>query len=276
MQAATRRQRSTTSPASQRRTRTSKPYLCVGVMEREKWSLRDGEESIRGGKIPPPSGASSPADPHRHPRYPKSAQGGGPRPIQTRAHGSPGGPPDPTAEENYPHPIIQSVPKLHKTIRHPGKARLPPPLLDPPPPAEAPMHRRPPHQSRAQAHAPTHAPGGTPTRTQAPRPSRNPKPGGRAPPDPQTPPRTNPGTVRPPGWQPTSARTGIPRSAACRRQRNSIQESPIPHPGQGRSPSAEPPKKPIPREPPDAPGPYCHPTPTTKTTAGQNRDPHPH
>ncbi len=79
-----------------------------------------------------------------------------------------GGPPDPTAEEKLPHPIIQSVPKLHKTIRHPGKARLPRLYWTPPPPAEAPMHRRPPHQSRAQAHAPTHAPGGTPTRTQAP------------------------------------------------------------------------------------------------------------
>ncbi len=32
----TQRQRSTISPASQRHTRTSKPYLCVGVMEREK------------------------------------------------------------------------------------------------------------------------------------------------------------------------------------------------------------------------------------------------
>ncbi len=137
------------------------------------------------------------------------------------------------------------------------------------------MHRRPPHQSRAQAHAPTHAPGATPTRTQAPRPSRNPS-RRQSVPDPQTPPRTHPGTVRPPGWQPTFAGTGIPSSAACRRQRNSIQESPIPHPGQGRSPSAEPPKKPIPREPPDAPGPYCHSTPTTKTTTGQNRDPHPH
>ncbi len=78
-----------------------------------------------------------------------------------------GGPPDPTAEEKLPHPIIQSVPKLHKTIDIPGKARLPR-LYWTPPPAEAPMHRRPPHQSRAQAHAPTHAPGGTPTRTQAP------------------------------------------------------------------------------------------------------------
>ncbi len=119
------------------------------------------------GQNTPPLGASPPADPHRHPRYPKSAQGGGPRPIQTRAHGSPGRPPDPTAEEKLPHPIIQSAPRLQKTIRHPGKAHLPR-LYWTPPPAEAPMHRRPPHQSRAQAHAPTHAPGGTPTRTQAP------------------------------------------------------------------------------------------------------------
>ncbi len=88
-----------------------------------------------------------------------------------------------------------------------------------------------------------HQPGPKP-----PRPSRNPKPEAERPQSPQ-PPRTNPGTVRPPGWQPTFAGTGIPSSAACCRQRNSIQESPIPHPGQGRSPSAEPPKKPIPREP---------------------------
>ncbi len=89
-----------------------------------------------------------------------------------------------------------------------------------------------------------HQPGPKP-----PRPSRNPNPEAERPQIPKPPPRTNPGTVRPPGWQPTSAGTGIPSSAACRRQRNSIQESPIPHPGQGRSPSAEPPKKPIPREP---------------------------
>ncbi len=44
-----------------------------------------------------------------------------------------GGPPDPTAEEKLPHPIIQSVPKLHKTIRHPGKARLPRLYWTPPP-----------------------------------------------------------------------------------------------------------------------------------------------
>ncbi len=50
-------------PRIQRRTRTSKPYLCVGVMEREKWSLRDGEESIRGGKIPPPLEPAPPLTP---------------------------------------------------------------------------------------------------------------------------------------------------------------------------------------------------------------------
>ncbi len=115
-----------------------------------------------------------------------------------------------------------------------------------------------------------HQPGPKP-----PRPSRNPNPEAERPQNPKPPP-DQPGTVRPPGWQPTSAGTGIPSSAACSRQKNSTQESPIPHPGQGRSPSAEPPKKPTPREPPDAPGPQRHPTPTTKTTAGQNRDPHSH
>ncbi len=157
------------------------------------------------------------------------------------------GPPDPTAEEKLPHPIIQSVPKLHKTIRHPGKARLP--HLYWTPPAEAPMHRRPPHQSRAQAHAPTHAPGGTPTRTQAPRPSRNPNPEAERPQIPKPPP---PDQLR----NSTAARL----ATYVRRHRHPQQrrmpppekqhpESPIPHPGQGGSPSAEPPKKPTPREP---------------------------
>ncbi len=188
-----------------------------------------------------------------------------------------GGPPDPTAEEKLPHPIIQSVPKLHKTIRHPGKARLPRLYWTPPPPLrrhrciEDPHTRAGPKRMHQPMLPAAHQPGPKP-----PRPSRNPNPEAERPQIPKPPPRTNPGTVRPPGWQPTSAGTGIPSSAACRRQRNSIQESPIPHPGQGRSPSAEPPKKPTPREPLDAPGPYCHPTPTTKTTAGQNRDPHPH
>ncbi len=189
MQAATRRQRSTISPASQRHTRTSKPYLCVGVMEREKWSLRDGEESIRGGKIPPPFGASSPADPHRHPRYPKSAQGGGPRPIQTRAHGSPGGPPDPTAEEKLPHPIIQSAPRLQKTIRHPGKAHLPRLYWTPPPPLrrhqciEDPHTRAGPKRMHQPMLPAAHQPGPKP-----PRPSRNPNPEAERPQNPKPPP----------------------------------------------------------------------------------------
>ncbi|KAL0149068.1 hypothetical protein M9458_055683 [Cirrhinus mrigala] len=91
-----------------------------------------------------------------------------------------------------------------------------------------------------------------------------------------SPPRTYPGAVRPPGRQPTSAGTGFPSSAACSRQKNNTQEPPTPHPGKDRSPSAEPPKKPTPRELPDAPSPYGPPTPTTKTKAGQNRDPHSH
>ncbi|KAL0186726.1 hypothetical protein M9458_018396 [Cirrhinus mrigala] len=90
------------------------------------------------------------------------------------------------------------------------------------------------------------------------------------------PPRTYPGAVRLPGRQPTSAGTGLPSSAACSRQKNNTQEPPTPHPGQDRSPSAEPPKKPTPRELPDAPSPYGPPTVTTKTKAGQNRDPHSH
>ncbi len=120
------------------------------------------------GQNTPPSGASSPADPHRHPRYPQICPGRGAQAHPDQGPWQPGAAHQtPTAEEKLPHPIIQSVPKLHKTIRHPGKARLPR-LYWTRPPAEAPMHRRPPHQSRAQAHAPTHAPGGTPTRTQAP------------------------------------------------------------------------------------------------------------
>ncbi len=68
-----------------------------------------------------------------------------------------------------------------------------------------------------------HQPGPKP-----PRPSRNPNPEAERPQIPKPPPRTNSGTVRPPGWQPTSAGTGIPSSAACRRQRNSIQSHQYP------------------------------------------------
>ncbi len=111
------------------------------------------------------------------------------------------------------------------------------------------MHRRPPHQSRAQAHAPTHAPGGTPTRTQAPPGPAVTPPGGRAPPDPQPPPPDQPRNSAAARLATYVRRHRHPQQRRMPRQRNSIQESPIPHPGQGRSPSAEPPKKPIPREP---------------------------
>ncbi len=132
-----------------------------------------GRKASEGAKYPPPLEPAPPLTPIGTPVPPNLPRAGGPGPSRPGPMAARGGPPDPTAEEKLPHPIIQSVPKLHKTIRHPDKARLPrlywtPPPPPPPPPAEAPMHRRPPHQSRAQAHAPTHAPGGTPTRTQAP------------------------------------------------------------------------------------------------------------
>ncbi len=98
MQAATRR---TTSPASQRRTRTPKPYLCVGVMEREKWSLRDGEESIRGGKIPPPLEPAPPLTPIGTPVTPNLLRAGGPGPSGPGPMAARRGPPDPTAEEKH-------------------------------------------------------------------------------------------------------------------------------------------------------------------------------
>ncbi len=98
-----------------------------------------------------------------------------------------GGPPDPTAEEKLPHPIIQSVPKLHKTIRHPGKARLPrlywtPPLrrhrcIEDPHTRAGPKRM---HQPMLPA---AHQPGPKP-----PRPSRNPNPEAERPQIPKPPP----------------------------------------------------------------------------------------
>ncbi len=143
-----------------------KTYLCVGVMEREKWSLRDGEKASEGAKYPPPLEPAPPLTPIGTPVTPNLPRAGGPGPSGPGPMAARAAPHQtPQQRKKLPHPIIQSVPKLHKTIRHPGKARYPA-SIDPP--AEAPMHRRPPHQSRAQAHAPTPAPGGTPTRTQAP------------------------------------------------------------------------------------------------------------
>ncbi|XP_050974973.1 basic salivary proline-rich protein 2-like [Labeo rohita] len=219
---ATRRKRSPNSPASQRHTCTPKPYLYVDVMERERGSIRDGEESIGGGKVPPPFGASSPADPHRQPRCPKSA------PWQPgAAHQTP------QQRKNYPHPIIQSTPRLLKTIDTQLKR-----------PPDPPTHRRPPHQGQAQAHAPTHAPGGTPTRTQAPQAQPEFQPGGRAPPEPQAPPGPTPeqygrqaGNLRPPA----QASPAAPRAAARKTAPESHQ-----HPIQARTaaPAPNPPRNP--------------------------------
>ncbi len=145
-----------------------KPYLCIGVMERRSEALGLGRKVPEGAKYPPPLEPAPPLTPIGTPVTPNLPRAGGPGPSRPGPMAARGVPPDPTAEEKLPHPIIQSAPRLQKTIRHPGKAHLPRLYWAPPPPAEAPMHRRPPHQSRAQAHAPTHASGGTPTRTQAP------------------------------------------------------------------------------------------------------------
>ncbi len=169
-----------------------------------------------------------------------------------------GGPPDPTAEEKLPHPIIQSVPKLHKTIRHPGKARLPRLYWTPPPCGGTDASKTPTPEpgpsactnpcSRRHTNQDPSPPGPavTPTRRQSA-------------PDPQTPPPDQPRNSAAARLATYVRRHRHPQQRRMPPPRNSIQESPIPHPGQGRSPSAEPPKKPTPREPPDAPGPYCHP-----------------
>ncbi len=243
------------------------------------WSGRSealgmGRKAIRGGKIPPPLEPAPPLTPIGTPVTPNLPRAGGPGPSGPGPMAARRGPPDPTAEEKLPHPIIQSVPKLHKTIRHPGKAVYPtsigPPLrrhrcIEDPHTRAGPKRM---HQPMLPA---AHQPGPKP-----PRPSRNPNPEAERPQIPKPPPRTNSGTVRPPGWQPTSAGTGIPSSAACRRQRKQHPESPYPIQAKVAAPAPNPPRNPPPGNPPMPPGPYCHPTPTTKTTAGQNRDPHPH
>lgn len=70
------------------------------------------------------SGASSSTDPVRHPHSLESTKGRRPEPgpIQTgpnssstaKLHRGPSSPPDPTAEENYIHPNIQSTARLKK------------------------------------------------------------------------------------------------------------------------------------------------------------------
>ncbi len=208
-----------------------KPYLCVGVMEREKWSLRDGEESIRGGKIPPPLEPAPPLTPIGTPVTPNLPRAGA-RPIRTRAHAARGGPSDPQQRKNYPTPSSSQFPKLHKTIRHPGKARLPR------------LYWTPPCGGTDASKTPTPEPGPsactnpcsrrhTNQGPKPPRPSRNPNPEAERPQIPKPPPG------------PTPEQCGARLATYVRRHRHPQQrrmpppekqhpESPIPHPGQGR------------------------------------------
>ncbi len=132
-----------------------------------------------------------------------------------------GGPSDPTAEEKLPHPIIQSVPKLHKTIRHPGKARLPrlywTPLrrhrcIEDPHTRAGPKRM---HQPMLPA---AHQPGPKP-----PRPSRNPNPEAERPQIPKPPPGPTPeqcgrqaGNLRPPAQASPAAAHAAARETASR------------------------------------------------------------
>ncbi len=99
--------------------------------------------------------------------------------------------------------------------------------------------------------------------------------GGRAPPDPQTPPRTNPGTVRPPGWHlrpPAQASPAAPHAAARETASKSHQ-----YPIQAKAAAQRrPPQETHPQGTPRCPRPILPPHANNKTTAGQNRDPHPH
>ncbi len=159
-----------------------------------------------------------------------------------------GGPPDPTAEEKLPHPIIQSVPKLHKTIRHPGKARLPRLYwTPPPPPAEAPMHRRPPTPepgpsactnpcSRRHTNQDPSPPGPavTPTRRQSAPRSPNPPPG----PTPEQCGRQA-GNLRPPAQASPAAPHAAARETASKSHQYPIQAkaaAPAPNPPRNPSP----------------------------------------
>ncbi len=99
-----------------------------------------------------------------------------------------GVPPDPTAEEKLPHPIIQSAPRLQKTIRHPGKAHLPRLYWTPPPCGGTDASKTPtPEPGPSACTIPmlpaAHQPGPKP-----PRPSRNPNPEAERPQNPKPPP----------------------------------------------------------------------------------------
>ncbi|KAL0148434.1 hypothetical protein M9458_056244 [Cirrhinus mrigala] len=224
----------------------------------EKTTSPDPDRMASSSSQPPAPDREQRTENRGTPVAPNLPRAGGPglsRPGPTAARD---GPPDPTAEEKLPPPHHSVNSQTTEGNRHPGpRTRAEPKRM---------------HQPMLPA---AHQAGPKPPRPSR-NPSRNPSPVAERPQNPKPPPRTYPGAVRPPGRQPTSAGTGLPSSAACSRQKNNTQEPPTPHPGQDRSPSAEPPKKPTPRELPDAPSPYGPPTATTKTKAGQNRDPHSH
>ncbi len=92
-----------------------------------------GRKASEGVKYPPPLEPAPPLTPIGTPVTPNLPRAGGPGPSRPGPMAARGGPPDPTAEEKLPHPIIQSAPRLQKTIRHPGKAHLPHLYWTPPP-----------------------------------------------------------------------------------------------------------------------------------------------
>ncbi|KAL0147447.1 hypothetical protein M9458_057243 [Cirrhinus mrigala] len=139
----------------------------------------------------------------------------------------------PQQRKNYPHPIIQSTPRLQKAIDTQLKR-----------PPDPPTRQRPPHQGRAQAHAPTHAPGSTPTRTQAPQAQPESQPGGRAAPEPQAPPGPTPeqygrqaGNLRPPAQASPAAPHAAARKTTPKSQQHPIQARPA-------APAPNPPRNP--------------------------------
>ncbi len=161
-----------------------------------------------------------------------------------------GVPPDPTAEEKLPHPIIQSAPRLQKTIRHPGKAHLPRLYWTPPPPLrrhrciEDPHTRAGPKRMHQPILPAAHQPGPKP-----PRPSRNPNPEAERPQNPKPPPGPTPeqygrqaGNLRPPAQASPAAPHAAARKTAPKSHQYPIQ-------AKAAAPAPNPPRNPPPGNP---------------------------
>ncbi|XP_053365108.1 uncharacterized protein LOC128534691 [Clarias gariepinus] len=109
-----------------------------------------------------PTKSSSPADPRSHPCFPKSSH-------QT-----------PQQRKNYP-PIIQSTPRLQKTIDTQVKPVFPTSIGSPPPPQSTDASKTPPTRAGSKrTHQPMHSTAHQ-TRPKPPRPSRNPNPEAKRP-----------------------------------------------------------------------------------------------